>query len=120
MVVRLVVAVVAVAASHHLGGHEMEVPVAHPGLGDGHFGQAANIGRGTLENGDLQAVLVVEMDVQGRQHQIVVGVLSLGEPARQLALVMVVNVGETSHGVLGPVVFQPILLQALLAARPPS
>ena len=64
-----------------LDGHEVQIPMAHPCIGNGRFGNVANIRGIALENDDFQTVLMIEMDMQGRQCQIVVGVLRLEEPA---------------------------------------
>ncbi len=45
-------------------------------------------------HGDLEATVVVEMDVQGRYLEIVVAMLRPGEPPAEIASLMVVDIGE--------------------------
>jgi hypothetical protein len=51
----------------------------------------------TLEDLDLEAEPVVEMDVEGREHPSTVGVTGLHQPLGEFALFVVIEQGEARH-----------------------
>ncbi len=51
----------------------------------------------TLNNDDLQAVVVVKMDVLGGKNVFVVIMLKVDQTIDQLSLMMIINIGDGSH-----------------------
>ena len=84
-----------------LDRHEMQIAMTYPCLGDRRFSNVANIRGTALENDDFQTVLMIEMDMQGRQRQVMASVLRLDKPANQLALVVVINIGKAGNRMFG-------------------
>lgn len=74
---------------------EIQIAVAHAGLGRQAAGELAHRSHGSLQHRCLEAVLVVEMHVHGRDDQVVVRVLAHGETLGEIALVVVVHIRET-------------------------
>ena len=70
-----------------------------PALGPDGVGKRAHLCRVTLEHHALQAVVMVQVHVKGRDHQIVMLVADLGQPLGQRSDVVVVDVGEVAHTV---------------------
>ena len=93
--------------------HRVERAVTHPGFRRDGIGETAHRSRRPLEDADLHAVLVVEMDMQGRVRQVVVGVADLGQPPRQFPLMVVVNIGQTGNAMAVRFVHQPFGLKGL-------
>ena len=77
-----------------LGGNQMQLAVAHAALAHRVVGQCPHrLGR-AAQHRDLEAGIVVEMDVQGRHLQVVVPVLRLVEPPAEVARLVVVDIGQ--------------------------
>ena len=92
MVVRAIA--MRMAAAGALGRNDVQLAVAHAALADRVVGQLLHrLGR-AAQHRDLQAGVVVEMDVQGRDLEIVVAVLRLGEPPAEIARLVVVDIGQ--------------------------
>ena len=82
------------AAVRAFGRHQMELAVTHAALAHRVVGQRPHrLGR-AAQHRDLQAEIVVEMDVQRRHLQIVVLVLRLIEPPAEVARLVVVDIGQ--------------------------
>lgn len=73
---------------------EVQAAVAHARLGGQARGQLAHRRHRALQHGALEAVLVIEMHVHRRDHQVVVRVLALGEALGEIARVVVVHIGQ--------------------------
>lgn len=82
-----------------LDGHEVEMAVPHARFSREARSERAHGCHRSLQDGALEAVLVIEVHVQGRDHEIVAGVLALGESLGEVAFVVVVDVRETRHAV---------------------
>jgi len=82
-----------------LHGHEVQAAVTHAGLGRQAAGELAHGGHGSLQHCRLEAVLVVEMHVHGRDDQVVMRVLALGDPFGEIARMVVVDIRETRDAV---------------------
>ncbi len=78
---------------------EIEAPVPHSGLGGEARGKFAHGADGALQHGILEAILVIEVHVHGRDHEVVVRVLALGQPLREVACVVVVDIRKTGDTV---------------------
>lgn len=86
---------VSVAVRGRLGhGHQMQTAVAHPGLGHHRLGEGLHLGRRAAQDHHFDAVIVIQVGVGGGHRQRVVGVLHVGQPQRELALVVVVDVAQ--------------------------
>ena len=112
----LALAGVGVASLLVLHRQQVQAAVAHAALGADGVGEAAHVLDLALQDHRLHAVLVVEVHVQRGDAEVVVGVLRFHQPARELALVMVVDereAGEAMAPDLGPeaVVAQPVAHQ---------
>lgn len=104
---------VTMPAMLHLGGDQMQIPVPHAGLGDRLFGELPDGGRRPPQQNDLQAILMVEMDMQRRKHQVVVAVLRLGQTARQFPLMMIIDIAEAADRIFGVAFFFPVGFKTL-------
>src|SRR6185437_4394591 len=94
MLVAVPRAAVAVLAAVDGGGHQVEMAVAHAALADRVVGELLDRARGAAQHRHLQAAVVVEMDVHGRDLQVVVPMLCLGQPLAELPGLVIVDVGE--------------------------
>lgn len=101
-----------VVAAFDLGRHQMQAPVAHPGLGDGRLGELTERRRVPLQEDHLEAVFVVEMDVQRGEDQVVMGVLGLGQAAGQFTLVMVEDIAQAADRMQGVALLDRFLFEA--------
>ncbi len=94
-----------------VSGNNMQIAVTHAPLGNDGIGEIANIIRWPAQNHGLQTGIVVQMDVKGRQAEIMMIMLALGQPTRQLALVVIENIRQTADAMGGGAAFQPLALQ---------
>lgn len=93
--------------------HEVQAAVTHTGLGRQAAGELAHGAHGSLQHRSLETVLVVEMHVHGRNHQVVVRVLAPGEPLGQIARMVVVYIRETRDAVAARRVFLRVAVEVL-------
>ena len=70
-------------------------------------------GRRTSQDNALDAVIVIQMSVQGRYGHVVVPMLHGCEPSRQIALMVVVDVAQDAHAELCVPDLQPFLVELL-------
>ena len=77
-----------------LGTDQVQLAVAHAALRHEALAERPDGLDAALEDHRLDAVVVVEVRVHGRDDQVVVVVLQRGEPFGEVALVVVVDVGE--------------------------
>ena len=99
-------------AVHHFRRHQMKLPMADSGVGDGCLGELPQRAGFPLQNDHFQAIFVVQMDMQRRQHQIVAGMLRFRQSPRQFPLVVVIDVGQTADGMTGAAVSCTVLLHS--------
>ena len=92
--VHVVLMAVAVAMVVHFHRHHVEPPVTDLALGHQLVGELAYFGGRAPQDDGLQAIVVVEMHMHRRQHQLMMFVLKIGEPLGKVAGVMVVHVGK--------------------------
>lgn len=80
-----------------LGGvrQQMELSVSNAALADHPVREGAHITARAAQHGDLQALVPVEMDMQSRNREVVVIVLLVGQPAREIARLVVIDIGES-------------------------
>jgi hypothetical protein len=64
----------------------------------------------SLHGDDLQAMIVVEMDVLGREHEMLIIMLKVGQTAEKILAMMVVNQGHRAGDLvpLGPFQFDQL------------
>jgi hypothetical protein len=99
MRVGMAVAVVIVFMLIQIHRYEVQSTVAHLRLGDEQVGERADLLRGAAQEQRLHAVVVIEVHVHGRQYELVMLVLEVGEALREIAGVMIVDVGERRYAV---------------------
>ncbi len=87
------------AAGVEVGRNQIEGAVAHAALGHHGMGEFAHVRSRSAQDHRLHAVLVVEVGVHGRHGEVVVRVLGGGQPLGQVALVVVVDVGQRGDAV---------------------
>ncbi len=75
-------------------GRRDELPVLDPLGGEQAVGRRLDEGRRAAQHDDLQAVVVIEVDVQGRDDVLAEVVLHVGELLGELADVMVIDQGQ--------------------------
>jgi hypothetical protein len=73
------------------------VTVAHPALGNDVVGKLLHVGPAPFEHRDFETARLVEVHVQRRLRQIVTRVVVAGEPPRQFALFVLVNINERGN-----------------------
>jgi hypothetical protein len=69
--------------------------VPHPGLGNDRIRKSAHPIDRAPQHDDLQAVVMVQVHVECRNREVVVGVMRLGQAGCELALAVVVDVDQT-------------------------
>jgi hypothetical protein len=80
---------------------QVELAVAHPALGDQGIGKAAHGGGRSAQDHAFEAVLVIQVGMQGGHRQVVLTVLQGREAFRQVAFVVVIDVGQAGHAMAG-------------------
>jgi len=109
----IVVAVLAVCVSAVGDGHrhKMEVAVTHAAPGDELVGKFLHTPQRPAQHAGLQAMIVVEMDMQGGHREIVMVMLRIGELPGKIPLVMIVNVGQDADAVTIGIFIGPLSCQ---------
>ena len=82
-----------------LGRHHHHAAVPHAALGDHVLGEMLDRAGLALEHRHLQATVVIEVNVQGRQRQFVMVVEGFGEAAGKLPRGMIVDVDQRGDAV---------------------
>src|ERR1700761_3290177 len=77
-------------------GGQRDTAMMHASFRNQAFGEIPDLAGGTAQQRHFEAVLMVEMDVEGRQDHVMVAVLRVGEPLREVALMMVVYIRDTT------------------------
>jgi hypothetical protein len=95
------------------GRNKMQIAMANSGLGDRRLRELAHVGGVALKNCGLEAVVVIQMNVKRRQHEVVVVVLDLRQTTREVALMVIEYVGEAADNVRALVIGETIHLQPL-------
>ena len=95
----------------------LERPVAHALDRTEFIGKFLDLAGLAFHGHDLQAVVVVEVDMLGRDDGILVVVLQVGKLARKAPLVVVVDEGDGAGHLL---VLLPLVLDQLLADEVPQ
>ena len=88
---RMAVPTMPVLRLRDLDGGQVQMPVPHAGLGHQPLGEAPEPAGRAAQQGHLQAVLVVEMDLERREDKIVMSVLGIGQALGEIPLVVVVD-----------------------------
>jgi hypothetical protein len=82
-------------------------------LGDGGVGECLDPLDRATQHDTLQAIVMIEVDVQGRDIEVVMCVMALGQAAGELALVMVEDVGQVGQAVATRLLCQSLLVDPL-------
>jgi hypothetical protein len=83
--------------SFECNGHSNEPPVTYAALGDDMPSEVPEVVHRTPQHRHLHATIVIKVDVHRRNRQIMVLVRAPGQPLRQFAVVMIVDVDECCH-----------------------
>lgn len=78
--------------------------VPNAAFGDDMVSEMLNVMGWSLQCGDLHAGVVVEVDVQRRQRQIMMAMKALGQPLRQVARSVIVDIDQGCDAILAPFV----------------
>lgn len=89
-----------------------DLAVSHASFGDDVVGEFLHFSAGALQDGHLHATFVVEVNMQCRLREIMMIMKIAREPLRQLALVMIVDVNQSSETILSSCRPHGMLLQA--------
>jgi hypothetical protein len=79
-----------------------DLPVSHPSFSDDMVSEILHVFTGSLQNRDLHAAFVVQVDVQRGPREIMMIMKILCEALRQFTLVMVVDVNKSRETLLPP------------------
>jgi hypothetical protein len=79
---------------YRAGGTHYELPVLHAFCADELVSKRLNVSRFSPQHHDFQAVVMVEMSVDGGNDDLVMGVLQIGQLFREEAGVVVVDEGD--------------------------
>lgn len=94
MIVVVCGAAMRMATPHALHRDHMKLAVSDAALAHRVVGQAPDGLHRALQHGNLQAGRMVEMDMQGGDLHVVMGVLRAGEPPAEIARLVVVDIGQ--------------------------
>lgn len=94
MIVVVCSAAMRMATAHALHRDHVKLAVTNAALTHRVVGQAADGLHRALQHRDLQAGLMIEMDMQGCDLQVVMGVLCAGEPPAEIARLVIVDIGQ--------------------------
>ena len=89
----------------------VELAMAHALLGDQGLGKLHHLLRMAAQDHGLDAIVVIQMRVHGRDSHVVMIVLDLREPAGELSLVMVVDVTLRRHSMVRAAVIHAVPAQ---------
>jgi hypothetical protein len=81
-----------VGVSVYVRRHEHNMSVADAPLGNDVLGERLHLGAGALQHGHLETAVMIEVNMQRRLGEAVVVVEVLGQPLRQLACGMIVDI----------------------------
>lgn len=94
MIVVVCGAAVRMATPHALHRDHVKLAMTDAALAHRVVGQAPDGLHRALQHRDLQAGLMIEMDMQGCDLEVVMGVLRAGEPPAEIARRVVVDIGQ--------------------------
>ena len=87
--------------------------MTHSSFRDGGLGEFADALGGTAQDHDFQTILMVQMDVQSREHQVVMLMLGMRQATRQFPLMVIIDIGEGSDRMVGGAFSQTVLFEAV-------
>ena len=91
-------------------GDHVELAVGDAALGQNLVGESANSRSRSLEKDIFEAMLVIQMDVRSRHDQIVMRMLSGGEPLGQIPDMVVKDVAKARDALSSRMVFDAMRL----------
>ncbi len=77
-----------------LDNDQIQAAVPDAALGDNRLGEFTDPFHGPLQHDGLDALIVIEVSVQGRDRQIVVCMLNTRQPLREIPFVMIIDIGQ--------------------------
>ena len=104
----LSIMVMSVATVRHGHRHQVEIAVPHATPGDELVGKFPNSTEGAAQHAGFQAVIVIQMNMQSSHRKIVMVVLRIGQLPGQVALVMIVDIGENADTVAIGIFIRPL------------
>ncbi len=87
-------AIVPMRGSGDIRWDQVNLGMAHAALAGKTVGEMAHRAERAAQDGNLEAASMIEVDVQAGNDEVVVVVLGVGQPLRELAGGMVINVAE--------------------------
>lgn len=87
--------------------------VTDAAFGDDVVGEVLDVPARSLHRRDFEAGRIIQMDVHGRNRDVVVLMRTLDQPVRQIARGMIVNIDQRSDAVVGACAFLPHLRQTV-------
>jgi hypothetical protein len=93
-------------------GHETELTVSHAPFGDDSLCKVADLGGVAAKHRDLEARIMVEMDVHCRDLMVMMLVVRIRQPFRQFAGMVVEDIGQRRNALSGDAVVDARPLEA--------
>lgn len=99
---------VMVAGLGHFDWNQIKLPMAYATFSRQLFGKGANIFRVSAKEQGLQAIIVIQMDMHGRHHQVMSLMLKTGQALGQMTFMVVIDIGKAGDAVGGFIFFEPL------------
>src|SRR5262245_12393127 len=77
-----------------LDRHHDDMAVTYAALGDDMIGERLHLGAAPLQHRDLETAVMIDVDVQCRLREIMMLVIVAGQPLRQFARGMIVDIAQ--------------------------
>lgn len=100
--------VMSMAPVRHGHRHQVEVTVPDAAPRDELVGKLADAPQRSAQHAGFQAMIMVEVHVQGGHRKIMVIVLGIGQLPGKVALVMVINIGQNADAVAVGILVGPL------------
>lgn len=100
--------VMSVAAVRHGHRHQVEVSVPHAAPGDELVGKLADAPERSAQHAGFKTMIVIQVNMQSGHRKIVVVVLRIGQLPGQVALVMIVDVGQNADTIAIGIFIHPL------------
>jgi len=99
---------VMVAGLVHFDWNQIKLPMTYATFGRQFFGKGANIFRVSAKEQGLQAIIVIQMDMHGRYHQVMSLMLKTGQALGKMTFVMIIDIGKAGDAVRRFIFFEPL------------
>ncbi len=94
------------------GRDETDLAVGDPAFGNYGAGESPHCAGIATQHREFQAVFMIQMDMQGRDLQLVMGVMRVRQPPRHVPCVVIEHVGQGGDAVAGDIAVEFRLFQA--------